>query len=291
MHPHRLLTMRGFPKRPRNRTPIVAALVGIVAAARGAHADQKPLWEFGLGPAALALMDYRGANTSHVYPLPVPYFVYRGKYLYADRHGLKGKIFDRRFAELHISLSATPPVRNNAARSGMPNLRPTVEIGPALDLRLWRSAEDRVKLDLRASARSVITVEAAPHAIGWLLDPHLNVDIDAPAGAAGWKLGLLAGPLFATRRYNEYFYTVAPAYATAHRPAYEASGGYSGTQFLASLTKRSPRHWIGAYVRYDTLSAAVFGGSPLVKRNSYWSAGFAFVWMIGRSSQLVEASD
>ena len=291
MRPHRILTMRGLRKRPRHGAPFAAALICIVAGAPGARADQKPLWEFGLGPAALALMDYRGANTSHVYFLPVPYFIYRGKYLRADRHGLKGKIFERPFAELHVSLSATPPVRNNAARSGMPNLRPTVEIGPALDLRLWRSKADRVKLDLRASARSVITVEAAPRAIGWLLDPHLNVDVDAPAGAAGWKLGLLAGPLFATRRYNEYFYSVAPAYATAQRPAYEASGGYSGAQFLGSLTKRSPRHWIGGYVRYDTLSAAVFGGSPLVKRNSYWSAGFAFVWMIGRSSKLVEASD
>ncbi len=237
------------------------------------------------------LMDYRGADTAHAYPLPVPYFVYRGKFLQADRDGLKGKLFDQKFAELHISVSATPPVRASAARTGMPDLRPTVEVGPALDLRLWRSSEDRVKLDFLLSARTAVTIEAGPRDIGWLMDPHLVVDIDAPAGAAGWKLGFLAGPLFATRRYNDYFYTVASRYATPERPEYAATGGFAGTQTLVSLSKRFPRFWTGAYVRYDTLSGATFAASPLVKRDSYWSAGFAIAWMISRSSRLVEASD
>ncbi len=273
----------------------VSVLAGVLASALAAsavaRADQKPLWEFGLGPGALVLMDYRGAATSHAYPLPVPYFVYRGKFLQADRDGLKGKLFDQKFAELHISLSATPPVRASAARSGMPDLRPTVEGGPALDMRLWRSAEERVKLDFLLSARTAITIEHSPRSIGWLIDPHISLDIDFPLGAMGWKLGLLAGPLFATRRYHDYFYTVAPQYATPERPAYEAPGGYSGAQTLISLSKRFPRYWTGAYVRYDRLSGAVFADSPLVKRESYWSAGVAIAWMISRSSRLVEATD
>lgn len=273
----------------------VSVLAGVLASALAAsavaRADQKPLWEFGLGPGALVLMDYRGAATSHAYPLPVPYFVYRGKFLQADRDGLKGKLFDQKFAELHISLSATPPVRASAARSGMPDLRPTVEVGPALDMRLWRSAEERVKLDFLLSARTAITIEHSPRSIGWLIDPHISLDIDSPLGAMGWKLGLLAGPLFATRRYHDYFYTVAPQYATPERPAYEAPGGYSGAQTLISLSKRFPRYWTGAYVRYDRLSGAVFADSPLVKRESYWSAGVAIAWMISRSSRLVEATD
>ncbi len=267
----------------------VALLASLLAVT--AHAEPKPLWEFGLGPALLVLRDYRGADTTHAYPLPVPYFVYRGKFLQADRDGLRGKIFDQKFVELHISLSATPPVRNAAIRSGMPNLRSTVEIGPALDVRLWRSAQQQVKFDLLASARQAITVEAHPQAIGWLIDPHLNLDIDAPARAAGWKLGLAAGPVFATRRYNDYFYGVAPQYATRERPAYQSAGGFSGTQMVMSLTKRFPRYWTGAYVRYDTLSGATFATSPLVKRDNYWSAGVGFAWMISQSARLVEASE
>lgn len=266
-------------------------LVALTALATGAAAEEKPLWELGLGPAMLVLRDYRGASSSHAYPLPLVYFVYRGKFLQSDRDGLKGKIFDEKLVELHISLSATPPVRNAAARSGMPGLRSTVEIGPELDARLWRSAGERVKLDFLAAARSAITIEAKPQAVGWILDPHLTLDIDSPGGLTGWKLGLLTGPLFATRHYNDYYYSVAPQYATQQRPAYEASAGFSGTQMVMSLTKRFPRYWTGAYVRYDTLSGASFADSPLVKRNSYWSAGFAVAWMIGRSSHLVEATD
>jgi len=283
--------MNSSCRRRRRGLPILVALWAALLPGARTQADQKPLWELGLGPALLVLRDYRGASSSHVYPLPVPYFVYRGTFLQADRDGLKGKIFDQKFAELHISLSATPPVRNAAARSGMPSLRSTVEIGPALDLRLWQSTEDRVKVHFLTSARSAITVEARPRSIGWVIDPHLNVDIDDPAGASGWKLGWLAGPLFATRKYNEYFYTVAPPYARTDRPAYQASGGFSGTQTVFSLTKRFPRYWTGAYVRYDTLTGATFADSPLVKRNSYWSAGIAVAWMIQQSSRLVEAAD
>jgi outer membrane protein len=251
----------------------------------------KPLWEFGLGPAALILRDYRGADTSHAYPLPAPYFVYRGKFLQADRDGLKGKIFDQKLVELHISASATPPVRQSAARAGMPDLRPTVEIGPAFDTKVWRSNEDRVKFDFLLSARAAFSVEASPRMVGWLFDPHLNLDIADPFGQTGWQLGFLAGPLFADRRYHEYFYAVAPQYATAQRPAYEPKGGYAGTQFLTSLTKRFPGYWVGSYVRYDTLSGAAFAASPLVKENSYWSAGVAVAWMIKQSTRLVEANE
>ncbi len=276
-------------RHSRLQAMLVALTVLLVTTA--ARADEKPLWELGLGPAMLALRDYRGASSSHAYPLPLVYFVYRGKFLRSDREGVKGTIFDEKLVELHISLSATPPVRNAAARSGMPGLRSTVEIGPELDVRLWRSAQERVKLDFLAAARSAITIQARPQVVGWIVDPHVSLDFDSPAGLTGWKLGLLTGPLFATRHYNDYYYTVAPQYATPERPAYEAPAGFSGTQMVMSVSKRFPRYWTGAYVRYDTLSGASFADSPLVKRNSYWSAGFAVAWMIGRSSRLVEAAD
>jgi outer membrane scaffolding protein for murein synthesis (MipA/OmpV family) len=101
----------------------------------------------------------------------------------------------------------------------------------------------------------------------------------------------LAGPLFADHRYHDYFYSVAQQYATASRPAYQATGGYAGTQFITALSKRYPRYWVGAYVRYDSLSGAVFADSPLVLRNSYWSAGIGIAWIIHTSAQMVEVPD
>jgi len=271
--------------------PAAALIVLASLAPRTACAEQQPLWEFGLGVGALVFNDYRGADTTHAYPVPVPYFVYRGKFLESDRDGLRGKLLHQDRIELNLSVNATTPVRNNSARAGMPGLRPTVEIGPSLNAHLWRSADSRAKLDLRLPARSAFTVEAHSHGIGAFFAPHLNLDLAQYAAPGGWKLGLLAGPLFAQRRYDDYFYSVAPPYVTPTRPAYAAPGGHAGTQALVSLIRRFGDHWIGAYLRHDSLEGAAFVESPLVKRDSYFSGGLAYVWMIGASRRLVESED
>jgi len=200
-------------------------------------------------------------------------------------------LFNQDWVELNLSGNATTPVRNDRARHGMPDLKSTLEIGPSLDFHLLHSTDSRIKLDLRLPLRSAITVDASPKFIGWTFTPRLALDVADPAGFAGWKAGLLIGPLFADRRYHEYFYSVAPPYATASRPVFQAAGGYAGTQAIAALSKRYPRYWVGAYVRADTLAGAAFAESPLVQRPWYWSAGIGISWMIHTSAQMVEVPD
>jgi outer membrane scaffolding protein for murein synthesis (MipA/OmpV family) len=211
--------------------------------------------------------------------------------LKADREGVRGTLFNQDWVELNLSGNATTPVRNDRARHGMPDLKSTLEIGPSLDFHLLHSTDSRIKLDLRLPLRSAITVDASPKFIGWTFTPRLALDVAAPAGFAGWNAGLLIGPLFADRRYHQYFYSVAPPYATAARPVYQATGGYAGTQAIAALSKRYPRYWVGAYVRADTLAGAAFAESPLVQRPWYWSAGVGISWMIHTSAQMVEVPD
>ncbi len=78
------------------------ALLALLLAALGAsvsghaepgHAELKPLWEAGLGIGAVTFPDYRGSDRTQTYMLPVPYFVYRGEFLKADRNGLRGLFF------------------------------------------------------------------------------------------------------------------------------------------------------------------------------------------------------
>jgi len=267
----------------------LAALLS--AAATPAHADPKPLWEFGLGAGVLVFNDYRGSDTTHVYPLPLPYFVYRGTFLKSDRDGLRGLFLNQERVELNLSVNATTPVRNDAARHGMPDLRSTLEIGPQLNLHLWKSEDERLRLDLRLPVRAAFTVEASPRFVGAFAAPNLSLDLAQLRGAHGWKLGLLAGPLFAERRYDAYFYSVAAQFAAPGRPQFAAAGGYAGTQALISLTRRYPAFWVGAYLRHDSLAGASFEDSPLVRRNSYWSGGFGVAWIIGRSTQLVDSEE
>jgi outer membrane protein len=281
--------------RSRFRRMALLLVCGSLASAASAAAEtpQKPLWEFGIGIGALAFNDYRGADTGHVYPLPVPYFDYRSHIFRVDRDGARGVLFNRAVAEVNISVSAMTPVRSSetTARRGMPNLKPTVELGPSLDLHLWHSADRKARLDLRMPAQVALTIESSPRSIGWVFAPRLNLDLVDVGGYAGWNLGVVSGPLFAQRRYHEYFYGVEPQFATADRPVYEARGGYSGSQALVALSKRFPGYWIGAFVRYDWLSGAVFAPSPLVRRQSYWLGGVGIAWLIGQSSRMVDAGD
>ncbi|HEY4368111.1 MAG TPA: MipA/OmpV family protein [Steroidobacteraceae bacterium] len=271
-----------------------AALVLVaVLPAFSARAEQKPLWEAGLGIGALSFPDYRGSNESQIYPVPVPYFIYRGKILKADRDGVRGELFNKKYAELNMSVGATIPVKsdNNAARTGMPDLQPTIELGPSLDLHLWRSANAGIKLDVVMPLRVPLTIESSPQSIGWVFSPRLNLDLNDVAGHPGWNFGFGVGPIYADRKFHDYFYSVAPQFATADRPAFSAHGGYSGVHFLTALSKRFPKYWVGAYMRYDNLSGAAFEDSALVKSKSYWAGGFGIAWMIGESKQMVETED
>jgi outer membrane scaffolding protein for murein synthesis (MipA/OmpV family) len=280
-----------------SRVAVDRLLTGACIAALGAgfpvHAEQKPLWEAGLGAGVLTFPDYRGSDRRQTYLLPVPYFIYRGDFLKADRNGIRGRFFDSDRLELNLTLNASPPVdsKDNLARQGMPDLEPAVEFGPSLDLTVWRSGDRRTKLDLRMPVLTGVTLEGSPQSTGWRFSPRLNLDLQDPAGLSGWNLGLAAGPLFGDRRQHRYFYSVAPQYATAARPAYEAGAGYAGTQMLAAMSKRFPSFWLGGFVRYDTLNGAVFSDSPLVKRSSYVAGGVAIAWIIGESSRMVEVTD
>ncbi|KVW97305.1 MipA/OmpV family protein [Thiobacillus denitrificans] len=268
-------------------------LATLLAACSAGHAfaAEKPLWEQGAGISALSLPDYRGSDQSSLYAIPFPYLVYRGEFLKADRHGIRGTFFDSDRIELNLSLGASLPVNSddNRARQGMPDLQPTVELGPSLDLNLWRTTDRRTRLDLRLPVRTAVTVKGGMDDIGWVFSPRLNLDISDVAGLAGWNLGLLAGPMVGSERNHDYFYSVAPQYATAGRPAFDAKGGYAGSQFLMSASKRYPKYWLGAFARWDSLKGAVFADSPLVKREDYFAAGVGIAWILGESSTRVEA--
>jgi len=257
-----------------------------------AAAGKVPQWELGAGVAGLMLPDYRGSDEVRSYLLPVPYIIYRLEWIKVDRTGIQSILLNWEQAEVNLSLSATPPVRskNNRAREGMSDLKPMVEFGPSLDIHLWRGEGRRFKLDVRTPVRAAFTVETHPRDAGVNLSPTLNFDVDG-IGGRPWQLGMLAGPIFATRRQHQYYYGVPESDARPDRPAFDAHGGYAGLQFLVALSRRFEKAWFGAYARYDSLRGAVFEDSPLVRRNYYASAGFAIAWVPLRSSRLIERDD
>lgn len=276
-------------KAPR----FVATLALAACLPLAAAAEDVPLWEIGAGVAAFSFPAYRGSDQSSNFVMPVPHFTYHGDFLKADRHGLRGTFFDNDRLELTLSAALSPPASSDdiEARKGMQNLDATFEIGPQIDVTLWRSENRARFVKLLLPLRAAVTLDSRPRDIGLVFHPKLNMDVTDLPGMAGWNLGLLAGPLFGDRRQHDYFYGVRASEATASRPAYEARSGYAGMQYLASLSKRFPAYWVGGFVRYDNLSGAVFENSPLVRDKNYFAAGMAVTWILGESATRVHIDD
>ena len=257
---------------------------------KAAISAEKPLWELGVGFSALLLPDYRGSDEYRVYPLPYPYFVYRGDVLKVDESKISGQIFKTDWILLDVSIYGYLPVKssNNTARQGMEDLDPTFEIGPALKIKLLECKEDKYRLNLTLPVRAVFSTnfKSVSHE-GWVISPRINFEKEDIIPQTGLNFGISAGPMFADRGYHEYFYTVDPAYATAARPAYSAGGGYSGSTVSIGLSKDYKQFIFNGFVSVDFLQGAAFENSPLVKRSTSFMTGISFTWIFFKSEKMV----
>ncbi|MDD2699753.1 MAG: MipA/OmpV family protein [Sideroxydans sp.] len=276
-------------KNPIHRL-ITAVLAGISFFTTPAYAEKLPLWEAGGGLATFTFPYYRGSSEYKTYLLPIPYVQYRGEFLKIDRGRVRGMLYQSDLAELDFSLSGSIPVNSGAieARRGMPDLDPSFEIGPSINVHLYRASDHNTELTLRLPVRTVWTTKLQD--TGILFQPMLRADIYDIKGS-GWGMGIGASGIFADQRYHQHYYDVAPTYATADRPAYSAQGGYSGTQIMATLGKRYSKVWVGGFIKFDTLKGAAIADSPLVKQQHNYGFGIAFAWLFSESDTMIEVDE
>jgi MipA family protein len=268
---------------------VSAALLLASLSLSASAAEEKPLWEAGVGLAVVSFPAYRGSDQGQAFVLPSPYFVYRGEFLKADRDGVRAQLFDSDRAELTVSLALSPPASSDdiTARAGMPDLRANFEVGPQLNLTLWETERKARQLKLLLPLRTAYTLERNPRSLGWVMHPKLNLDVTDVPGLPGWNLGMQLGPLFGDRKQHQYFYGVDAAYARVDRPAYKAGAGFAGMQYLVGVSKRYGKQWVGAFLRYDSLRGAAFENSPLVRTRNYVAGGIAVSWILGESKERV----
>lgn len=255
-----------------------------------AHGADKPLWEVGAGFTVLDFPDYRGSDERTTYVLPIPYGIYRGKLLKADRDRIRGLFLETDRVNMQLSIRGSVPVdsSSNSARQGMPDLDPTLEIGPSLEVTLYHNAASDIRVDLRLPARTVIATDLRhSHNVGWVFQPQINVDFKNTPLGEDWNLGFALGPLFGDKRYHNYYYGVSPEFATSQRPAFRAESGYAGAQAIGSVSRRFQRGWFGGFARWDSVSGAVFESSPLIRQENNFTAGFAITWVLRESRQRV----
>ncbi len=270
--------------------PLWAALALLLCPWAGSALAQPsglPLWEVGGFAGSLTTPAYPASTERFNRSLVLPYFIYRGERLSVDRDGIDARLRLASDYELDLGVSGSFPATSNdiAVRQGMPDLGTLLEFGPRLKVKL-PSPGPGLRLGLDLPLREVFEVSGGTRGQGLVFEPTLALDMDNLGG--GWSLSAKAGLAWGDQQVNQYFYGVAPAYATALRPAFEAQSGLmSARASLGASKSLSPDVRVFGYARMDYYGLSANTASPLHLQNSSPSLGLGLTWTLGRSDARV----
>jgi len=262
----------------------------LVAAASVAHAQDSdaqgpglPLWEVGALAGALSAPAYPASNQQSQRALVLPYFIYRGEVLRADRTGLGARLTHTDNVELDVGFSGALPASSNdvALRRGMPDLGTLIEFGPRIKLKLAEPAAGQ-RVTLEVPLRAALEINGGVRQVGMALEPKLAYERTV---GSDWRIKAAVSLVVGDQQLNQYFYGVPAAYATATRPAYEAQSGLISSRLMLDGGKRiTPDVSLFAFARYDMYNASANRASPLYAQDTGTSLGLALTWTLGRSS-------
>jgi len=247
-------------------------------------AAAKPKWEIGVAALGAYISDYPGSSQNHFNTVVLPYGIYRSNLFNADQDGLRGKLTKSNRWELNLGASAGFSTRSNknTDRQGMPDLDYILELGPSLEYKLgiW----DHSTLTAIGQARAAFAARRDIKYIGVTFEPQL-VYLQRTFLNPRVQLRLNVGPKFGFDGFNDYYYDVAPQYATATRPQYSSKNGYlytsAGSRLFFAVT---PRLSVGVSSQVLLGKGSANEDSPLYKRNVNYalSAGLAYSLFVSK---------
>ena len=247
-----------------------------------------PLWELGIGAALYNQPNYPGSDVRSTAAFPFPYVIYRGDWFRIDRR-LQGILFETPTMEIDFSAGATSLVESDEsdAREGMPDLDPTIEVGPGLSLLLTDpSRSDNVWG--RVAVRTAVSVDTGDWNFeqqGWIVDTRLRYQ--RPLIGRALRLSGEIGMSFADDDYLGYFYDVPPEFSTPNREAFRTDSGYAGARLGLGLSGVSGKwRWslFGAYLNFH---GTAFADSPLLDSEHDFTIGASIGWMFWQSERRV----
>lgn len=251
----------------------------------------RPLWELGFGAGGGWEPDYPASEQSQFNGIGFPFVVYRGDILrVGDQRGaVRGRFLNTERYEFDISLQASFPVdsEDNDARRGMPDLDWLIGIGPQLKLKLFNHP-GKNRLNLNFPFRAIYSTDLSSVVNrGYVFNPRLTYRHENLTDKK-LRLFVSAGSVFATNRLMDYYYAVPPEFATPTRPAFDAKGGYLGSEFSVSLVtshKKNFRLFLGTKV--GLYKAAANRASPLFREELTVGVFGGFIWSIWHSDRRV----
>lgn len=275
-----------------NQTPLTLALKSSVIAAttvilmgQGVMAQEKaslPLWEAGVFGTGLKQQAYPGSSQQVDRALVLPYFIYRGQYLRADSGSVGLRAVKTDTMEVDVGFSGAFGSNSNdiEARKGMPDLGTLVEFGPRVKWNLG-SAPGNGRLRAELAMRGVFDLTDSFKDKGLSLEPELIFERRA-MGGVGYSASV--GLVFGDERLADTFYGVAPAFATATRPAYKAQSGLIMSRVSVNIFQNvTPNLRVFGFARLTSVDGAANPSSPLVKQNMGSTVGIGLLYTLARS--------
>jgi outer membrane protein len=252
--------------------------------------ERQPLWEFGAGGGAFEGANYPSSSERNFIALLAPYLIYRGDvFRVGGGSGVRAVLIEKSDFELDLSFSGafSADSEDNTARAGMPELDFLFEVGPQLvyrvkDFKFAQGGNGRLKA--RLQTRAVFSTDFKRiDERGFVIEPTISYQ---QRGVFFKETGLNVSLsfTFATEKLHDYFYQVAPVFATNNRIQYDAKGGYLGAEL--SLGYSFP---IAENIRgFLAGSAQIHQGSanqdsPLYEKDITYSFGIGFVWRLYES--------
>jgi MipA family protein len=266
------------------------SLLTLTAGLATAHAQGGPVqprWELGAFALGVSQQAYPGADRQISRLAVLPFFLYRGDVLRVDQGtaGVRALHTDRWDLDIGFAGNFGSRASEVPARQGMPEIGTMVEFGPRVKWRItapgetWLGGTVRMDLPLRA----VFDVSNDFARKGLSFEPELMY---ARRTKGGMVYNTTLSAVVGDRRLNDTFYGVAPAFATADRPAFVAQSGLISLRLNASFAKPINRDWrLFGFARVETVKGAANAASPLIKQTNGATAGIglAYTWM--RSSE------
>lgn len=245
------------------------------------------LWELGAGLGAAVTPDYPSASGSTARALPIPVVIYRGDFFrLGDGSVASGRLFRNERLELDVSLNGSFDAESDdvGARRGMPDLGFGFEIGPELEITLSDPAQTRRRLKLELPVRAAFSVDDGElNERGYVFSPQLEYEHQFGDGRYEWSVSLT--PTFATEALHDYFFEVAPQFANATRPAFDAGSGYLQTSLGLGLQRRTKKSFAAIGVRYTALDAGANISSPLFRSHANFSVAAIFIVRLWESER------
>ncbi len=273
----------------------LTALIFIIAYSFSIWAHEGPLappnppdhlWELGFGLGAGLSPDYPGSNQSRMHYVPFPTIYFHGKILRSDREeGARARVVNKPIFGIDVSGGGGFPIKSgdNRAREGMPDLEWLGEVGPRLWLRLHDSRGQlwRAFLAGRAALSSDLKRFTAR---GFVIAPGVGFEHKNIFGQKFSFFSKLSAE-FATKDYNDYFYSVEAASVRAGRPEYHAVAGYLGTYLTHGLRYGSHDFNVVAGVSMMSHDGSANRESPLFKSEFNMAFFVGFAWFFYHSEK------